>query len=531
LSLESLVAELKRRRVFRALIAWGLVAFAVLQVIEPVMHGMHWPDATLSYVVMALALGFPAVVLLAWVFDVRAGRLERTLPSGDGLQLRGIRLALVLVGLGVAGALPGLGWYFLGGRHQTSAAREAAASSAAATTASEAAPSSQRWLVPVGASPVRGPDEALVTIVEFADFQCPFTKQAEPVLRRLEARFPNKLRIAWKNFPLSAHPDADAAAQLAGEALRQKGVAGFWHAHDRLLAMSPRVGHAELEALARELGLDLAEARKAIATERYRDAVDADVEALARTGLRGTPTFFVNGRMVEGEGEEELGQAVAEALDEARQAMASGAPPGRLYDELQKGALAVPRPTPRVALPDPGRRPARGGPAARAITVHEFCDLSLTRCAWFEPALRRTLQGYGDEVRLVWWDVSDPQRPESRRARRAALAADATPGGFWKMHDALLADLRTDDFRPPLPEKLGLPALREHARRLGIDLATFDYAMSSEDESPAEREMAEQARGLGLRPGTLVIDGEALSGFAPALLWRKAIDRALARRK
>jgi hypothetical protein len=163
--------------------------------------------------------------------------------------------------------------------------------------------------------------------------------------------------------------------------------------------------------------------------------------------------------------------------------------------------------------------------------VHEFCDLSLTRCAWFEPVLRRTLQGYGDEVRLVWWDVGDPLRAESRRARRAALAADATPGGFWKLHDALLADLRTDDFQPPAPEKLALPALREHARRQGIDLATFDYAMGLDEETTAEREEVEQARGLGLRPGTLVIEGETLSGTAPAHLWRQAIDRALSRRK
>ena len=439
--------------------------------------------------------------------------------------------ALVLLAIGAAGAALGLGWYLLRGRSEASAGREAVATSAAARTATEAAPSSQRWLVPVGTSPVRGPADALVTIVEFADFQCPYSKQAEPLLRRLEARFPNELRVAWKDYPLSAHADADAAAQLAREALRQKGVAGFWQAHDRLLAMSPRVGRADLEALARELGLDLAEARKAIETERYRDAIDADVEALARVGTSGTPTFFVNGRLIESEGEEELGQAVAEALDEARRAMESGAPRGRLYDELQKGARAARGAAPRVGLPNPGRRPARGGPAARAIAVHEFCDLSLARCAWFEPVLRKTLQGYGDEVRLVWWDVGDPQRPEARRARRAALAADATPGGFWRMHDTILADLRTDDFRPPPPEKLGLPALREHALRLGIDLATFDYAMASDDGTQGEREEVERARGLGLRPGTLVIDGEVHSGFEPPLLWRKAIDRALARRK
>jgi hypothetical protein len=62
---------LYRRRVFRALVGYGIAAFALLQIIEPVMHGLHWPDAVLSYTVVALALGFPLVVTLAWIFDVR----------------------------------------------------------------------------------------------------------------------------------------------------------------------------------------------------------------------------------------------------------------------------------------------------------------------------------------------------------------------------------------------------------------------------------------------------------------------------
>jgi len=61
----------------------------VLQIIEPVMHGLHWPEAVLSYVVVALGLGFPLVVALAWVFDVKAGRLERAAPASG---LRGMRL-------------------------------------------------------------------------------------------------------------------------------------------------------------------------------------------------------------------------------------------------------------------------------------------------------------------------------------------------------------------------------------------------------------------------------------------------------
>jgi serine/threonine-protein kinase len=105
-------AELKRRRVFRALVGYGIAAFAVLQVIEPIMHGAHWPEVVLSYVVAGLAAGFPIVITLAWVFDIKGGHIERTGPAPAATGLRGIRLALLLVGIGVLAAAPGLVWYF-----------------------------------------------------------------------------------------------------------------------------------------------------------------------------------------------------------------------------------------------------------------------------------------------------------------------------------------------------------------------------------------------------------------------------------
>src|SRR5438874_12589539 len=103
-----LFAELKRRRVFRALVGYGIAAFAVLQIVEPVMHGLRWPDTVLSYVVVALAVGFPIVVTLAWIFDVNQGRVERT-GGGPG----GARLVLILAGIGALAAAPGLLWYFV----------------------------------------------------------------------------------------------------------------------------------------------------------------------------------------------------------------------------------------------------------------------------------------------------------------------------------------------------------------------------------------------------------------------------------
>jgi len=87
---------MKRRRVFRALIGYGIVSFAVLQIIEPVMHGLNLPDWVLSATVVGLGIGFPFTLVLAWALDVKGGRIERTGPAPSA------RLLLILIAIGVA---------------------------------------------------------------------------------------------------------------------------------------------------------------------------------------------------------------------------------------------------------------------------------------------------------------------------------------------------------------------------------------------------------------------------------------------
>jgi serine/threonine-protein kinase len=124
-NLSGWIAELRRRRVFRALVGYGIAAFAVLQVIEPVMHGLHLPEVTLSITVVLLGLGFPVTVLLAWAFDLGPAGIERTAPAPagaaaapeetlapaatPGLQAR---RGLALVALGLLVAAPGVAWFF-----------------------------------------------------------------------------------------------------------------------------------------------------------------------------------------------------------------------------------------------------------------------------------------------------------------------------------------------------------------------------------------------------------------------------------
>ena len=105
----SFIAELQRRRVFRVLVGYGVVSFAVLQIVEPIQHALGLSDAVLKIVVVLLALGFPVALVLAWAFDVNAGGIERTAPTGAPRATM-----LALAGAGLLIAAPGVAWVFFG---------------------------------------------------------------------------------------------------------------------------------------------------------------------------------------------------------------------------------------------------------------------------------------------------------------------------------------------------------------------------------------------------------------------------------
>jgi len=111
-----ILAELKRRRVFRALAGWGIVSFAVLQTVEPVLHAYHLPEWTLTAIVTLLAAGFPVTVVLAWVFDLTTKGITRTeRAGGDGPNASPpsrTRVVLLVLGLGLVSAAPGLVYFF-----------------------------------------------------------------------------------------------------------------------------------------------------------------------------------------------------------------------------------------------------------------------------------------------------------------------------------------------------------------------------------------------------------------------------------
>ena len=151
--------------------------------------------------------------------------------------------------------------------------------------------------VDAGRSPRRGAAAAPVTIVEFSDFQCPFCKRAKPTLRQVQEKYGNRVSFVYKDLPLlSIHPEAQPAA----EAARCAGEQGkFWEFHDALFAEA-RLTKDSYGPIANKLGLNAEALQKCRDSGRHRAAVQADLEQARKLGAQATPTFFINGIMLEG---------------------------------------------------------------------------------------------------------------------------------------------------------------------------------------------------------------------------------------
>jgi protein-disulfide isomerase len=153
--------------------------------------------------------------------------------------------------------------------------------------------------VPVGPQDhVQGPARAPVTLVEYGDYECPHCGAAHPIVKEIQARFERQLRYVFRHFPLSeVHPHAESAAESAEFA----GAHGrFWEMHDGLFENQDRLGLPLLAALAEVLGLPDLELREALATRRYAAKVRNDFMGGVRSGVNGTPAFFINGERHDG---------------------------------------------------------------------------------------------------------------------------------------------------------------------------------------------------------------------------------------
>lgn len=156
-----------------------------------------------------------------------------------------------------------------------------------------------RLTVPVGSRDhAQGLPTAPVTLVEYGDFECPYCGRAHPIVKDLQRAVGEGMRFVYRHFPLaSVHPHAERAAQAA-EAAGAQGK--FWQMHDTLFEHQDTLDDADLARFAGNLGLDMARWTREMGARVYAPRVHEDFLSGVRSGVNGTPTFFINGVRHEG---------------------------------------------------------------------------------------------------------------------------------------------------------------------------------------------------------------------------------------
>ncbi len=197
--------------------------------------------------------------------------------------------------------------------------------------------------VEIGDAPIKGPPDAPVLVVEFADFECPFCGAMKPVVDSLFEKFPGKVRLVFKHFPLPMHQNAEKAARASVAAQRQ---GKFWEMHKELFENQQALDAANIERMAQKVGLNLDQFRKDRDSEATADYVAHDRKQGEGLDIQGTPSIYINGRLFPtgGEAEQELQEWVGLEIElvTGSAAAPSAAQPAQPLAPAASGAAPAP---------------------------------------------------------------------------------------------------------------------------------------------------------------------------------------------
>jgi protein-disulfide isomerase len=399
---------------------------------------------------------------------------------------------------------------------------------------SEKADDTTVFKAPVGNSATLGSPSALVTIVEFSDFQCPFCGRVEPTLKTIRDKYGDKVRFVWKNEPLPFHPAAEPAAEAALEVRAEKGDKGFWDVHDKFFADQKVLMNgsgADIDAIvktASETGASSDKIKKAITDHTHKKEIDSDQDLAEDLQANGTPHFFVNGRRLVGaQPEEKFEKIIDEEIKKAQDLIAKGTRPADVYEVVIRDGKGAPEPEKKdVPKSLPSSDPARGNLNAR-VTVHEWSDFECPFCGRVEPTIAQVMKDYGDRIKFVWHDLPLPMHPDAPLAAQAGREAYAEkgPAAFWAFHDKMFAN----------QQKLKRDDLDGYARDLNLNMDKWKAALdgsthTSEIEADKKAGNDDAINGT---PAFLIVPANATSGYfingaQGYAKFRKLIERALA---
>jgi protein-disulfide isomerase len=459
---------------------------------------------------------------------------------------RALLLVLVLAGNGLLGCATGQGGATAKAGSQAGSSASACNCPCAHKNGQDAAgkpgSSPAGSPLPPGAVPVTAQDptwgnpDALVTLVEFSDFQCPFCARVGETLDELRRAYgPGELRLVWKNYPLPFHNQARPAADAAMTVFALGGANAFWKFHDLVFLNQRELSAENYVRWAVMAGIDGAKFETELSARRQAGKTDEDVALATRLGIRGTPVFRINGVPLMGAQPIDSFKGIIDAqLAAARALVSSGTPASQVYNVLSaKNAEAVPAeveentPEPEdtaiwpvtVAKSDPTR-----GSADASVTLVLFSDFQCPFCKRVEETLDTLERKYGADLRIVWKDYPLPFHDRAVPAAVLARVALAKKGakGFWQAHRALFEG--QDD--------LDDVALKAIAKGLGLPWTEIQKAIADRRFKDVFKESEDLAKTLKVS-GTpcAFVNGYRVAGAVPVEKFVEVIDAQLAKRR
>jgi protein-disulfide isomerase len=342
-------------------------------------------------------------------------------------------------------------------------------------------------------SPIRGPVDAPVTIIEYSDFQCPFCGRATSIVDHVWKSYGGKVRWVFKHFPLDFHADAPLAHRAAFAA----GAQGkFWEMHDTIFQNQRAMKRDDLLRHATGLGLDMTRFAKDLDDPAFDALLKRDALEGVGVSVNATPTFFINGqRLVGAQSPDQFKAVIDRALGRAaptyvRPASGESVAPAALDAAMTRGPIDAP------------------------VTIRWYADFGSSLHKDAVALLKKVLASHPTDVRVEFHHRPLEGREDGRFAHQATLAA-AEQGKFWELHDLLVAR--------PLQNR---ETLATGIARLGLDRAWFEDALDSGRARAALERHIGAARAENVRgTPTFFVNGTRVDGVTdPA-----AIDMVIAK--
>jgi protein-disulfide isomerase len=379
--------------------------------------------------------------------------------------------------------------------------------------------------IPIEGAPVKGDPDAPITIVEYSDYQCPFC--ARFVVQTMDGLIQEfvdsgKAKIVFKDFPLnSIHPQAQKAAEAA-RCVRELagGDEAYWAMHDALFqGQQDWAGQDNAEeifaAYAEDIGVNGSDFETCLDSGRYASAVEADFSEGVGLGVRGTPTFFINGQSFVG----------AQPLQNFQQAIAVVEQGGNIQPPTPPTPAPTPTPAPLTEeIPLEDAAGIKGDPDA-PITIVEYSDYQCPFCQRHVQQVMPKLQRYVDDgqVKYVFKDFPltsiHPQAPKAAEAARCAGEQEA----YWPMHDRLFQEQQAWSNNPS-----AVDIFKGYAGELNLDQASFDACLDGGKYAAAVDANQQEGIGYGVRgtPG-FFINGIPVFGAYPLETFQAIIESEL----